>query len=177
MLPLFRRWQRTVDSVQRLPTEQAHDVARLICDLEPVTSPVSTLMVKLAADIQAIAIQISQRRTFMERYTQDLEMALHRRSPSFNRPPIYAGVSSDTSEQQIQQNRPSSQYDNDIALPTPAATTLPQAGNAQVAELNIPDTRNEEVMIIRETLYAVLADVMSQSKTLGVTLSQDPARG
>lgn len=187
MLPLFRRWQRTVPSVQKLSTEQAHDVARLICDLEPETSPVSTLMVKLAADIQAIAIQISQRRTFMERYTQDLEMALHRRSSSFNRPPSYRHdfqADSSTSYNNAYQQDASEPFADTPppVPPRPSRTDRPpsiasQSDGHLQPQSPIPETHDENVIAIRETLYAVLADVLSQSNTLGVILKEDPARG
>lgn len=186
LLPLFRRWQRAVPSVQKLSTEQAHDVARLICDLEPQTSPVSTLMVKLAADVQALAIQISQRRTFMERYTQDLEIALHREMPSYQQQQY---GSTDALAQYSQsaipaQNIPAQGYPNEPPpLPTRYSPSNATNGasydqpNIPTTGAEIPETQNEDVIAVRETLYAVLADVLSQSNTLGQILHQDPARG
>lgn len=153
LLPLLRRFQRAVPLVQKLSTEQAHDVARLMCDLEPQTSPVSTLMVKLAADIQALAIQISQRRTFMERYTQDLEMALHREIPIYQQPPYPSGnnysdtgafVPSGPSELSVSYTNDAPPLPAKYFYTDPAAQHTPQYPVAQ-----IPETQNEDVMAVR----------------------------
>lgn len=194
LLPLLRRWQRTVSPLQRLSTEQAHDVARLICDLEPVTSPVSTLMVKLAADIQSVAIQISQRKTFLERYTQDLEIGLHRRSPSFQRPPGYAPESSTSgsarNDTSSYVNR--SENINSAAMAakeppplphrrTPSNASMTSQTRQDYLDVNlqppIPETDDPGTMAVRETLYSVLADVLSTSETLPPMMKEDPARG
>lgn len=182
LLPLFRRWQRCVPLVQKLSTEQAHDVARLLCDLEPQTSPVSTLMVKLAADIEALALQISQRRTFLERYSQDLEMALHREMPIYQQQP-YAVPASHIVDPHGHVPAAANTYPHPAATAAPPLPARPGTYHAAVVEAlrpetpHIPETRNEDMIAIRETLYAVLADVLSQSSTLGKTLMEDPARG
>jgi hypothetical protein len=188
LLPLFRMFQRTVHPLQKLTTEQAHDVARLICDLEPMTSPVSTIMVKLAADVQAIAIQISQRKTFMERYAQDLQTALHRRSGSFHSAPHYTPPSMSyekagtfASEQDAQEfpavppRRPVSMLSSE-ASQSASSMSSQYHQDAQTIGV-IPQTEDPDVISVRETLYAVLAEVMSTSKALGSIIKQDPARG
>lgn len=179
LLPLFRRWQRCVPLVQKLSTEQAHDVARLLCDLEPQTSPVSTLMVKLAADLKALALQISQRRTFMERFTRDLEAALHREMPTTQQqtcvvPATDTAIRSEEIPLGLETAAPAlpARYnDSNVAY---IASCRPQPESAHP---NIPETQNEDMIAVRETLYAVLADVLSQSSTLGRLLKEDPARG
>lgn len=136
-------------------------------------------MVKLAADIQALAIQISQRRSFAERYTQDLEMALHREmatnSQQYNPPDDNHTYDETPSMPEPTAYQP--QYPNHVP-PVPARyndTTAYQA--SQFTPEHIPETQNEDVIAVRETLYAVLADVLSQSSSLGQLLRQDPARG
>lgn len=126
----------------------------------------------------------------MERYTQDLEMALHRQSPSFNRPPGYI---SPLAESQNNDNTFNNSSAGDIYAdsfedrpppvpPRPNRADRPSSTYSRVdVHLQpgdpIPETRDEDVVAIRETLYAVLADVLSQSKTLGYMLRADPARG
>lgn len=139
-------------------------------------------MVKLAADIEALALQISQRRTFLERYGQDLEMALHREMPIYQQqtyavspPPTVESpgqtpVTTDMNPYTAQQAAP----------PLPARYRAPNAVHTDTPEPqtpHIPETQNEDMIAVRETLYAVLADVLSRSSTLGQILREDPARG
>ena len=84
----FAIWSTVTPQIQALPAEQKHDLARIICGHEPLT-PASTHnpnLRRMALDMRAVAIEISQRRTFQERYQSDLQAALdHGRPPSEGR--------------------------------------------------------------------------------------------
>ncbi|PVG00404.1 hypothetical protein CPB86DRAFT_843815 [Serendipita vermifera] len=94
----FRLWSQCVPDIQGLPSEQQHDLARIICDKEPLNTPAPPILNRLAADIRSVAIEITQRRTFQERYKADLQGALDagiptasekRRVAAFAPPPSY----------------------------------------------------------------------------------------
>jgi hypothetical protein len=112
--PFFRLWAQAVPAIQALPSAAQHDLARIICDKPPLSQsqPSSTSnagetsssapvhLMRIAADLRAVAIEITQRRTFQERYKQDLQSALDagqtpspgsekRRVASFAPPPSY----------------------------------------------------------------------------------------
>ena len=105
--PAFRQflivWSQVVPSIQALTPEHQHDLARIICGLEPVSSPLNPRLNGIAADLRAVAIEISMRRTFQEKYASDLQVALDSgmvRSPggrslqaSFVPPPSYEDAS------------------------------------------------------------------------------------
>jgi hypothetical protein len=63
-LPYFKVWQNTVPAIQALQPAYQHDLARIICDNEPLTSPTSPELSRISADLRSVAIEISQRRTF-----------------------------------------------------------------------------------------------------------------
>ena len=63
-LPFFKLWQNTVPAIQALHPAYRHDLARVICDQEPLTSPISPQLPRISADLRSVAIEISQRRTF-----------------------------------------------------------------------------------------------------------------
>jgi hypothetical protein len=67
--------------VQALAPERQHDLARIICALPPLQPASPPSLNRLAADLRAVAIEISQRRTFQERYTGDLQAAIDAGSP------------------------------------------------------------------------------------------------
>lgn len=69
-LKWFRMWARAVPKIVALGEEQRHDLARCLCDLEPVGQPLLPVIGELARDLKAIAIEISQRRTFQERFNE-----------------------------------------------------------------------------------------------------------
>ncbi|KAI1782904.1 hypothetical protein LXA43DRAFT_1137104 [Ganoderma leucocontextum] len=101
--PAFRQflivWSQLVPSIQALTPEHQHDLARVICGLEPQATPLNPRLNGIAADLRAVAIEISMRRTFQEKYAGDLQVALDSgipRSPggralkaSFVPPPSY----------------------------------------------------------------------------------------
>ena len=63
-LPFFKLWQDAVPAIQALEPTYQHDLARVICDNEPLTSPTSPQIHRISADLRSVAIEISQRRTF-----------------------------------------------------------------------------------------------------------------
>lgn len=187
LLPLFRLWQKAVNPLQSLSLDQQADVARLLCDLEPESQPVTTQMVKLSADLQSIAISISQRQTYLERYTHTLEAGLGGRDGRFHAPPTYG-------EQQQQPAVPLSRHDSvssqntfhstssDIFSPSKAAGTSSQnqhhrTPSSASAVADLPVTEDPALISVRETFYSILSDVIEASGLLGKLLRDDPARG
>lgn len=99
-------WANAVPRIQELTAQEQEELARDICGLQPPqydASPVN----ELAAELCAVAIEISQRRSFQERFASDLQSVLDvegrekadRGAPSspntlrasFVPPPTYAG--------------------------------------------------------------------------------------
>ncbi|KAF8624431.1 hypothetical protein AX17_007140 [Amanita inopinata Kibby_2008] len=96
----LRVWAETVPKIQSLAPEYQHDLARVICGLPPISQPLSIAINGIAADLRAVAIEISQRRSFQNRYASDLQAALdaggagsatggRSRKVSFVPPPMY----------------------------------------------------------------------------------------
>jgi hypothetical protein len=63
-LPYFKLWQNSVPAIQALQPTDQHDLARIICDNPPLSSPTSAQLHRISADLRSVAIEISQRRTF-----------------------------------------------------------------------------------------------------------------
>ncbi|CAE6469758.1 unnamed protein product [Rhizoctonia solani] len=97
-LPFFELWARAVPKIQSLAPEHTYDLASIICGKAPVTLPTEipspfpespsaeqTILAKvhaIAADLRAVAIEISQRRSFQVRYQDDLQAALNLGDPT-----------------------------------------------------------------------------------------------
>ncbi|KAG9098579.1 hypothetical protein FS749_003473 [Ceratobasidium sp. UAMH 11750] len=97
-IPFFELWARAVPRIQSLAAEHTYDLACIICNKQPITLPSDlpspfpdsptteqTALAKvhaIAADIRAVAIEISQRRSFQLRYTEDLQAALNLGDPT-----------------------------------------------------------------------------------------------
>lgn len=79
----FSIWSALTPVIQTLTPEQSHDLARLICGHEPISPSASRheQLRRMALDMRAVAIEISQRRTFQERYQSDLQAALDHGRP------------------------------------------------------------------------------------------------
>ena len=75
-LSFLRVWIDTVPQIQSLAPEYQHDLARIICGLNPVYSPPKPALNGIAADLRGVVIEISQHRTFQGRYAQDLQAAI-----------------------------------------------------------------------------------------------------
>ncbi|KAL1940130.1 hypothetical protein VTO73DRAFT_9081 [Trametes versicolor] len=95
--PFLIVWSQLVPQIQGLTPEYQHDLARIICNLPPLTTPLNPRLNGLSADMRAVAIEISMRRTFQEKYADDLQAALdtgpsrgeRRLKASFMPPPSY----------------------------------------------------------------------------------------
>lgn len=159
--PMFKVWESTVPIIQRLQSNRQHDLARLICDLEP-TGHRHALNV-IATQLRGVAIEISQRRTFQERFQADLQAALDGNGRTtegtpkaqFTPPPYYVEKQSSSSN-----GLPSSTSKNSLS-DTKAKTLLED---------------EPTIVHIRETLFASLGDVISSTPSLKNALNSDPPR-
>lgn len=184
LLPLFRLWQKTVAPLQEISLDQQADVARLLCDLEPLSQPVTTQMVKLSADLQSIAISISQRQTYLERYTKTLEAGLGGRDGRFKPPPDY-GRERSAQTLLAQQDTGSSQHTYSLTYTSVASThtsvdqvsVLADGTPSDRDSEGIPATADPALISVRETFYSILSEVIERSGVLGNILRDDPARG
>ncbi|KAG8883367.1 hypothetical protein FRB98_003139 [Tulasnella sp. 332] len=260
----FSIWAATVPLIQALPSDQQHDLARIICGREPISQSTSQsqrdVLQRIAADLRAVAIEISQRRTFQERYQADLQAALDhgrpmspdgrrtpsplratfqpppgyemkdklsptsptyvtsptRRSHELERPHVMHVVNEDsptpyspsaTSGAPISNSRPSSSAPpsprrsgtQGQAAPPARGHTRNQSSASQFLELpggygnqggdsssgshsrrppspTILTPLDPAILVIRETLYAALADVLARNPELRALLKTDPAR-
>jgi hypothetical protein len=59
-LSFFTLWQDCVPKVKRLDLEKRHDLALLLCEREPASSPIRMEVVALARDFKAVAVNIVQ---------------------------------------------------------------------------------------------------------------------
>ncbi|RPD54369.1 hypothetical protein L226DRAFT_471984 [Lentinus tigrinus ALCF2SS1-7] len=207
--PAFRQfllvWSQVVPSIQALTPEHQHDLARIICGLEPISSPLNPRLNGIAADLRAVAIEISMRRTFQEKYAGDLQVALDSggagRSPggrslqaSFVPPPSYDDPSPHPSVP------PSPQPSSTLHLPPILPLQVPPSPSRRAGHSPTPSTSSigssarspsprsdvfsptilaEDVPgieFIRETLYAALAEVLARKLHLRRLLRTDPTR-
>jgi hypothetical protein len=157
-------WADAVPRIQCLIPQDQHDLARIICGLQPIAVPQNTECAGIAADLRAVAIEISQRRTFQDRYASDLQAALDAGSSSgglkvktsFVPPPVYsdqfAAESSGYGSKKFS-SFPSSPSSVQSAFPPP--TPFP----------TILTHDTPEIDFIRETLYSALAAVLEQIVT------------
>ncbi|ORY61918.1 hypothetical protein BCR35DRAFT_309002 [Leucosporidium creatinivorum] len=171
----FELWQASVKPIQRLSSDSRHDLALLLAGKETVSSPIQVDVVRLASNLKEIGLEITQRRTFQQRYQQDLDAALQshvrpRRSGESERHTLYS---------------PPPAYDG----PAPSITDYkgqPQAlsaaspshhHHARADELSFSHSQSsassprllENLSIIRETLYSALADILvSTPSVLGL---------
>ncbi|KAM6490147.1 hypothetical protein JOM56_014339 [Amanita muscaria] len=154
----LRVWAESVPKIQFLIPEHQHDLARVICGLEPISQPLNIAINGIAADLRAVAIEISQRRSFQDRYASDLQAALdageslHKRTRkvSFVPPPIPTSPSSPSS--------PTRSFPQRSAQPTILAPSSPA------------------IEFIRETLYASVGDALERLPSLRLLLKRDPPR-
>lgn len=157
-LSFFRVWASNVHRIQGLDPSFQHDLARIICGLDPLIKPTEPSLSGIAADLRAVAIEISQRRTFQDRYASDLQAALDagggssslKVKTSFVPPPVYDG-------------------------PGPSSPSKKSA----ISRSHSPTLFSPEspaIEFIRETLYAALADVLERMPSLRRLLKRDPPR-
>lgn len=198
----LRVWAEAVPKIQALAPEYQHDLARVVCGLQPVTQPVNPSINGIAADIRAVAIEISQRRSFQDRYASDLQAALdagegsRSRKVSFVPPPMYeesprpspSPSPSRSSRLSIASGRstpsapnsPTSDRNKGLpAVPSPGLLSPTHATSGFPRRSNSPTILSPEspaIEFIRETLYAALGDVLERHRSLHRLLKRDPSR-
>ncbi|KAL5486324.1 hypothetical protein ACEPAI_7370 [Sanghuangporus weigelae] len=195
-------WALTVPLIQSLTPEYQHDLARIICGLEPVTTPLHPDIARIAAELRAVAIEISQRRSFQDRYASDLQAVLDvadggagRRVASFVPPPMYdpspSSSMSPSPNSQTVPLPPTSPSKSEFLSPTtpyqpsssrshsPSRTRTPSpAPSSSFSPPPSPSFTDNapSIQLIRETLYASLADVIARHRYIRHLLKSDPPR-
>ncbi|KAF7304967.1 hypothetical protein MKEN_01211400 [Mycena kentingensis (nom. inval.)] len=203
-ISFLRVWAAAVPKIQALAPEQQHDLARMICDLDPLITPLHPSLNGLAADLRAVAIEISQRRSFQDRYADDLQAALdsgtNPATPSpkraqFQPPPLYTESSPATSTASSPHSSPRSSLDGhgqqphaspqyaNLTLPPQSPTFLSPPGSAASSNGSFPERSptllahdSPAIEFIRETLYASIADALERQPSLRSLLKTDPPR-
>ncbi|KAI0081049.1 hypothetical protein K474DRAFT_1588783 [Panus rudis PR-1116 ss-1] len=166
--PFLIVWANTVPDIQSLPPEHQHDLARIICGLSPLCNSPNRRLNGIAADLRAVAIEISMRRTFQDRYASDLQAALDAGTPgdshlrvkaSFIPPPSYDAPSTNSS------------HNHSLRPPTP-----PPKSPRTPPSPSLLSPESPAIEFIRETLYAALANVLERTPSLRQLLRRDPGR-
>lgn len=198
-------WANTVPTIQALSPEHQHDLARTICGLSPITEPREPSLNGIAADLRAVAIEISQRRSFQDRYASDLQAAidaggsndLHVKA-SFVPPPMYepsSPSSAGPSPQFTSMNLPPiSPRRGFMSMPEPELLSPPplprrsHSRSASQASSRSTDSAYSSassssmfdaapaIDLIRETLYAAVGDALAEHPSLRTLLARDPTR-
>ncbi|KAF9534053.1 hypothetical protein CPB83DRAFT_421216 [Crepidotus variabilis] len=203
-ISFLRVWANTVPSIQALSPEHQHDLARVICGLQALHREASPTVSGIAADLRAVAIEISQRRSFQDRYAGDLQAALDAGNPtgslspkkaSFVPPPVYdpsPTPSPPPGRTSFDGKRPVPPVP-DALIPGRIQTPAPQAPGMQMSTshrstlstssisstASNPSILTQEspaIEFIRETLYASIADALERQPSLRLLLKRDPPR-
>ncbi|KIY69301.1 hypothetical protein CYLTODRAFT_489006 [Cylindrobasidium torrendii FP15055 ss-10] len=224
--PAFRgflsTWSSVVPHIQSMPPEHQHDLARVICNLPPLLPPLASNpdvgVGALAQRLRAVAIEISQRRSFQDRYAGDLQDAIDgtgSRKASFVPPPMYTPSPSPSPQASPARNQyplptsspprsPTWQEPGRLPEPQPfvggfsvqAPPALPLHPHHQGyapsepsgSHLTVPQSPTSAahtldpnllpaITLIRETLYASLADVLQMhALSLAPLLHDDSPR-
>ncbi|KAF8972354.1 hypothetical protein BDZ97DRAFT_1752921 [Flammula alnicola] len=193
----LRVWANAVPSIQSLAPEAQHDLARVICGLELLMSETAPIIHGIAADLRAVAIEISQRRSFQDRYASDLQAALDAgvtpetlspRKASFVPPPVYDATPRTSPNVSP---RPSLESITPSLPPRPTHSVPPQSPgflspySPQSSTSSFPPRSpspsiltqdSPAIEFIRETLYASLADALERQPSLRSLLKRDPSR-
>ncbi|KDQ51479.1 hypothetical protein JAAARDRAFT_199125 [Jaapia argillacea MUCL 33604] len=218
-LPYLHIWSQNVTPIQSLTPESQHDLARAICSLPPLhPHGGSDDIPRIAGDLRAVAIEISQRRTFQERYGDDLQAAIDAgqdiSSPgrrqvkaSFKPPPVYypsPTPSPEPSPRTQTTQLPSApstaslphpdlpprpppkpthnrnQSSSSLLVPSsPYSSTSASSSKQRLSRPPSPtilSAASPAIELIRETLYATLADVISLHPSIRSLLKTDPPR-
>lgn len=198
----LRVWANTVPAIQSLVPEAQHDLARVICGLQPLydnnnnnnnNSHSKDVVYGIAADLRAVAIEISQRRSFQDRYASDLQAALDAdadnvgsKKASFVPPPAYE-------EEPLPSPNTRRVLSSSLTVPQPSPgllspTTTTTTNTTTTSRSTSPSPRSRSpspslfpqdsptIEFIRETLYASLADVIERQSSLRKLLKRDPPR-
>ncbi|EKM58728.1 uncharacterized protein PHACADRAFT_253221 [Phanerochaete carnosa HHB-10118-sp] len=181
--PFLEVWATTVPSIQALAPEHQHDLARVICGLSPVARSPHPGLKAISADLRAVAIEISMRRTFQDRYASDLQAAIDAGSPqhglsrvkaSFVPPPVYEPTSPVSHTTSLHSPTPSQSSLLRSPSPSPSRSSFRSISPLPSPTILGPDS--PAIELIRETLYAALADVLGRTPSLRRQLQRDPAR-
>ena len=183
----MRLWSECVPAIQGLVPQHQHDLARVICGLAPLqgsTPGPPPVVARLAADLRSIAIEISQRRSFQDRYASDLQAALDvgepdssRAKASFVPPPLYTPSPTTLAPPSPLEEKPRRSPVH-RTTPSPQSPRSPSAASRADARRSptIAGPTSPAIELIRETLYAALADVLASSPRLHTQLTRDPPR-
>ncbi|KAG6852870.1 hypothetical protein C0991_008450 [Blastosporella zonata] len=185
-------WASAVPAIQNLVPSHQHDLARVICGLEPISQPVQPAIGGIAADLRAVAIEISQRRSFQDRFASDLQAALdsgttpgspNSRKASFVPPPVYDPSPSSSTRTSLDSRPPPSPRHSayDIPPPSPSYLSPPPSASGSSFPRRSPSPsvlapNSPAIEFIRETLYASIADALEQQPSLRTLLKRDPPR-
>ncbi|KAH9037336.1 hypothetical protein EDB84DRAFT_1587946 [Lactarius hengduanensis] len=192
-VPFMRLWSECVPAIQSLAPERQHDLARVICNLAPLEKPAPPPVIpRLAADLRAIAIEISLRRSFQDRYASDLQAAIDvgespggpgslRTKASFVPPPLYTPSPTTLSPTPLEKSKRSPALRTTLSPISPLLPPRsPSSPSASVADAGrsptIAGPTSPAIELIRETLYAALADVLASTPHLHAQLTRDPPR-
>ncbi|TFK16940.1 hypothetical protein FA15DRAFT_676442 [Coprinopsis marcescibilis] len=201
-ISFLKVWAKNVPSIQGLTPEYQHDLARIICGLEPLAQPINVSINGIAADLRAVAIEISQRRSFQNRYASALQAALDSgsgsgkspRRASFVPPPSYdTPPSPSPSHSSFMASTSGSSGRASLEIPPPVpprnrpssiSTHLIPPPSASPSMTSFPHSPSPTILafdspaieFIRETLYASLADQLELMPSLRKLLSRDPTR-
>ncbi|KAF5359808.1 hypothetical protein D9756_003630 [Leucocoprinus leucothites] len=182
----LRVWSNLVPQIQSLPPEHQHDLARIICNLQPLSVPPNLDLGGIAAELRAVALEISQRRSFQDRYANALQAALDFDSRG--------GASGAEQKQRVHRGRgvkyewwspfyttitlvyngfpTSTKPIPGILLPFLLYDILPPHPFPSILAPGI----SPAIEFIRETLYAALGDTLEQFPSLRPLLHSDPPR-
>lgn len=181
--PFLEVWAATVPSIQALAPEHQHDLARVICGLPPIAHSPHPGLNAISADLRAVAIEISMRRTFQDRYASDLQAAIDSGAPpdarlrvkaSFVPPPVYEPTSPPSTATSLHSPTPSKSSFLRSPSPSPSASSFRSTSPLPSPTILGPDS--PAIELIRETLYAALADVLERTPALRRMLRRDPVR-
>ncbi|THH27320.1 hypothetical protein EUX98_g6863 [Antrodiella citrinella] len=187
--PFLIVWSNTVLDIQALAPEYQHDLARIICSLSPVAQPLNPRLNGIAADLRAVAIEISMRRTFQDRYANDLQAALDagnstslRVKASFVPPPTYDDAPSSpalsvrTSSSTLSPLPSGKSFSSSSSTSPSSKSFSPIPPSPSSPGRSILTEDSPAIEFIRETLYAALGDVLERVPALRRLLRRDPGR-
>uniref|UniRef100_A0A8H7Y1L1 Uncharacterized protein n=1 Tax=Psilocybe cubensis TaxID=181762 RepID=A0A8H7Y1L1_PSICU len=184
----LRVWADAVPGIQSLPPESQHDLARVICGLPPLLQQDAPTIHGIAADLRAVAIEISQRRSFQDRYAADLQAALDAggapspRKASFVPPPVYDATPPESPRTSIESRRDLPPQSPGLLSPyasghsTASTSSTFSRSSSSSSTPSILTQDSPAIEFIRETLYASLADALEQHPSLRQLLGRDRTR-
>ncbi|GAA5983465.1 hypothetical protein JCM5350_007661 [Sporobolomyces pararoseus] len=186
----FNLWQSNVKRIQSLDLENRYDLALVLSDKEPVSSPLRMEVAKLGSELKAIGLEILQRRTFQLRFQSDLNAALDssvrpRSSTDSNRTSGGAKTSQFEPPPMYSEGKPTEETKRaygafeDEGRRYEGARIGEQFGRASTSEGGRDQMRafehEENLSVIRETLYSAFADAIVDTPSILQQLSQGPA--